>query len=170
MVLEALSQSSRNELESNSNLNLQKEATDSRPSKRVKRVHSRPSLGSKDKGKGKETAPEDSEKDDSQISADIDAAAFDDPDGGLDASLPAADDNDEVVQEYTRTGKYRRSMYVDAFNLALDTVLQDELHLFSDAEQDIFAKYRSLEYEPQFLYAIHDHLTLLQGVLTTAIF
>lgn len=162
MVLEALNQSSRNGLDSNSSSDLQEKAVDScRPSKRVKRVHSRPPLGNKDKGK--EIDLEDSEKDGSQFSTDINAAAvFDDPDNGLDASLPAPDDNDEAAQEYTKTEKYRRSMYVDAFNLALDTVLQDELHLFSDVEQEIFAKYRSLEYEPQFLYAIHSHLTLLK--------
>lgn len=78
------------------------------------------------------------------------------PDGRLDHTDP----NDEAVKEHTRTGKYNSSIYVDAFNLALNTVLQDELHLFSYAEQEVFAKYRSLEYEPQFLYTIHHHMLL----------
>lgn len=86
----------------------------------------------------------------------INTVEVDDLDGGLNA---APNDIDGIVREYARTGKYKRSMYVDAFNLALDIVLQDELQLFSDDEQEVFAKYRSLEYEPQFLY---DHLMLLQ--------
>lgn len=116
--------------------------------KRVKRTHSHSSPGNKNKENEINVK---SENEDSQSSASI---IVDDLDGGLDDVL-LSDLNDEVAREYTRTGKYKRSMYVDAFNLALDTVLQDELHLFSDAEQEVFAKYRSLEYEPQFLYTTH---------------
>jgi Fanconi-associated nuclease 1 len=46
----------------------------------------------------------------------------------------------------------QRSIYVDAFNLALDTVLEDESHLFDDAERDVFATWRRLQYEAQYLY------------------
>ncbi|KAL2263701.1 hypothetical protein VTK26DRAFT_5557 [Humicola hyalothermophila] len=46
----------------------------------------------------------------------------------------------------------RSSIYVDAFNLALDTVLQDEEHLFDDKEKRVFEHWRSLTYESQYLY------------------
>lgn len=46
----------------------------------------------------------------------------------------------------------RSSIYVDAFNLALDTVLEDEAHLFDDKEMAIFEQWRSLNYEAQYLY------------------
>ena len=46
----------------------------------------------------------------------------------------------------------RSSIYVDAFNLALDTVLEDEGHLFNEAEHDLFRQWRELNYEAQYLY------------------
>lgn len=46
----------------------------------------------------------------------------------------------------------KSSIYVDAFNLALDTVLEDENHLFDDAETSIFHYWRGLSYEAQYLY------------------
>ncbi|KAL9107604.1 MAG: hypothetical protein Q9227_007507 [Pyrenula ochraceoflavens] len=46
----------------------------------------------------------------------------------------------------------RSSIYVDAFNLALDTVLEEESHLFNEAELAVFAYWRSLSYESQYLY------------------
>lgn len=46
----------------------------------------------------------------------------------------------------------RSSIYVDAFNLALDTVLEEESHLFNDAERDLFRQWRELDYEAQYLY------------------
>lgn len=48
--------------------------------------------------------------------------------------------------------KGKSSIYVDAFNLALDTVLEDESHLFSEAEVVVFAAWRQLDYEAQYLY------------------
>jgi fanconi-associated nuclease 1 len=48
--------------------------------------------------------------------------------------------------------KGRSSIYVDAFNLALDTVLQEEGHLFDEAEKSLFEQWRSLCYENQYLY------------------
>ena len=47
--------------------------------------------------------------------------------------------------------KGRTSIYVDAFNLALDTVLQDESHLFDEAETAVLTQWRSLDYEAQYL-------------------
>ena len=45
----------------------------------------------------------------------------------------------------------KSSLYVDAFNLALDTVLEDESHLFDEAETDVFRIWRQLSYEAQYL-------------------
>lgn len=46
----------------------------------------------------------------------------------------------------------RSSIYVDAFNLALETVLDEEAHLFDEAERMLFAQWRGLSYESQYLY------------------
>ncbi|KAK0613017.1 VRR-NUC domain-containing protein [Bombardia bombarda] len=46
----------------------------------------------------------------------------------------------------------KSSIYVDAFNLALDTVLKDEAHLFDDNEKCVFEHWRDLSYESQYLY------------------
>ncbi|EXJ88427.1 hypothetical protein A1O1_05357 [Capronia coronata CBS 617.96] len=46
----------------------------------------------------------------------------------------------------------RSSIYVDAFNLALDTVLDEEGHLFDEAELGLFQIWRELGYEAQYLY------------------
>ncbi|KAK5361759.1 hypothetical protein LTR20_009339 [Exophiala xenobiotica] len=46
----------------------------------------------------------------------------------------------------------RSSIYVDAFNLALDTVLEEEGHLFNEAEHRLFKIWRGLAYEAQYLY------------------
>lgn len=41
---------------------------------------------------------------------------------------------------------------MDAFNLALDTVLEDEAHLFDSKEMVVFEQWRTLDYEAQYLY------------------
>ncbi|KHJ35619.1 putative coiled-coil domain-containing protein mtmr15 [Erysiphe necator] len=46
----------------------------------------------------------------------------------------------------------RSSIYVDAFNLVLKTVLQDEGHLFNVKELEVFKNWRELDYEAQYLY------------------
>ena len=46
----------------------------------------------------------------------------------------------------------KSSIYVDAFNLALETVLEEEGHLFNEAEQRLFQEWRDLAYECQYLY------------------
>jgi Fanconi-associated nuclease 1 len=48
----------------------------------------------------------------------------------------------------------KSSLYVDAFNLALDTVLEDESHLFDEAETDVFRVWRELSYEAKYLYVL----------------
>lgn len=45
----------------------------------------------------------------------------------------------------------KSSIYVDAFNLALETVLEDEGHLFDEKEMEVFNQWRLLDYEAQYL-------------------
>lgn len=47
--------------------------------------------------------------------------------------------------------KGKSSIYVDAFNLALETVLEDEGHLFDEKEMEVFNQWRGLDYEAQYL-------------------
>jgi Fanconi-associated nuclease 1 len=47
--------------------------------------------------------------------------------------------------------KGRSSIYVDAFNLTLDTVLEEESSLFSNKENEIFSQWKNLNYEAQYL-------------------
>ncbi|RYP81313.1 hypothetical protein DL769_002042 [Monosporascus sp. CRB-8-3] len=49
------------------------------------------------------------------------------------------------------------SIYVDAFNLALSTVLDEESHLFDEKERSIFAQWNSLGFEAQFLKTAQWH-------------
>lgn len=69
-----------------------------------------------------------------------------------------AEDGEEEelsLQERMRDGKWRKgksSIYVDAFNLALDTVLAEEAHLFSETEKEVFRHWRGLSYESQYLF------------------
>ena len=46
----------------------------------------------------------------------------------------------------------KNSIYVDAFNLALETVLEEEEHLFDGPEKRLFQYWRELSYEAQYLY------------------
>jgi Fanconi-associated nuclease 1 len=85
----------------------------------------------------------------------------------LESSLPAIKTED-AIEEYETTGdaepglhvrlrdgvwqKGKSSIYVDAFNLALETVLVEESHLFSASEMEIFTQWRKLSYESQYLY------------------
>jgi Fanconi-associated nuclease 1 len=56
--------------------------------------------------------------------------------------------HDRLQQRWTE-GK--SSIYVDAFNLALETVLEDEGHLFDEKELEVFNQWRELEYGAQYL-------------------
>ena len=49
----------------------------------------------------------------------------------------------------------KSSIYVDAFNLVLETVLDDEALLFDEAEMGVFQHWRTLSYEAQYLYVIY---------------
>ncbi|KAJ6186243.1 hypothetical protein N7519_007544 [Penicillium mononematosum] len=87
----------------------------------------------------------------------------------LETSLPAIKTDEDAIEEYealqndTKSGlhvrlrdgawqKGKSSIYVDAFNLALETVLGEESHLFNEAEMEIFAQWQGLSYESQYLY------------------
>lgn len=92
----------------------------------------------------------------------------------LESALPPVKTDDEAIEEYeafkasqdqakddiTERMKDRKwvrgksSIYVDAFNLALDTVLGEESHLFDAAEMEVFRIWRDLSYEAQYLYVI----------------
>lgn len=91
----------------------------------------------------------------------------------LEISLPPVKADEEAIKEYEmaraaevgeteqltleqRLGerkwhKGRSSIYVDAFNLALETVLNEEAHLFDQTELDVFRRWKDLSYEAQYL-------------------
>lgn len=89
----------------------------------------------------------------------------------LESVLPPIKTDKEAIAEYeakraadaasasdlhTRLGQRRwvqgkSSIYVDAFNLALETVLEEEAHLFDEAESSVFEQWRNLSYEAQYL-------------------
>lgn len=90
----------------------------------------------------------------------------------LESALPPIDTGEEAIEAYEAfkasqedksQGAEERlkerswirgqnSLYVDAFNLALDTVLEEEKHLFDEAETEVFTVWRVLNYEAQYLY------------------
>lgn len=68
--------------------------------------------------------------------------------------LARAADTEQDLQErlHLRTWvRGKSSIYVDAFNLALEMVLDEESHLFDTGELKIFEDWRLLSYEAQYL-------------------
>lgn len=142
-------------------------------SKRLKRLDSSPSTQvSEDEDTLNHTwsptlAPR-SEIPDSEDEDDEGGVSLTDCRTALETSLPSVRTDEEAIAEYEaykadeqtleerlsdRTWeKGRSSIYVDAFNLALKTVLEDERHLFDEAELDLFAQWKGLSYESQYLY------------------
>jgi Fanconi-associated nuclease 1 len=57
----------------------------------------------------------------------------------------------------------KSSIYVDAFNLALQTVLDEESHLFDDAEKALFEYWNSMGYEAQYLFVLLTPLLTLSN-------
>lgn len=94
----------------------------------------------------------------------------------LESSLPAVQADNRAIEEYElsravddepglqqrlRDGTWRKgrsSIYVDAFNLALETVLDEEAHLFDEAEMEVFRQWRELDYEAQYLYVLQSFM------------
>ncbi|EME79655.1 uncharacterized protein MYCFIDRAFT_204898, partial [Pseudocercospora fijiensis CIRAD86] len=89
----------------------------------------------------------------------------------LETALPAIETDKEAIEAYEASRaaeqaglglqerldgrkwiRGKTSIYVDAFNLALETVLEQESHLFNDAEHSVFKQWRELSYEGQYLY------------------
>jgi Fanconi-associated nuclease 1 len=87
----------------------------------------------------------------------------------LETALPSVQSDKEAIEAYEASraagelglagrlaeSKWERgksSIYVDAFNLALETVLDDESHLFDEAEHAVFQQWREFSYEAQYLY------------------
>ncbi|KAI0468627.1 VRR-NUC domain-containing protein [Xylaria cf. heliscus] len=90
----------------------------------------------------------------------------------IESSLPEIKPDKQAIEEYEKSKasqsndlgsaasrldsrawvRGKSSLYVDAFNLALDTVLDEEAHLFDDKEKRVFEQWRCLSYEAQFLY------------------
>ena len=89
----------------------------------------------------------------------------------LESTLPPTKTDKEAIAEYEETRAAesedmdlrerlgqrvwvpgKSSIYVDAFNLALETVLKDEAHRFDEAEMAVFDQWKSLSYEGQYLY------------------
>ena len=82
----------------------------------------------------------------------------------LEQALPPIKTDKEAIEEYEAVERNKRmdsgewvkgksSIYVDAFNLALDTVLEEESHLFDAAEVKVFEDWRKFDYEFQYLCA-----------------
>ncbi|KAL0939199.1 coiled-coil domain-containing protein mtmr15 [Colletotrichum truncatum] len=67
------------------------------------------------------------------------------------SQVSAADEKDPPSSD-RKWVRGKSSIYVDAFNLALDTVLADESHLFNAKELHVFEQWKNLDYEAQYLY------------------
>ena len=109
---------------------------------------------------------------DSEAESDYEEAAPPASQTELETALPPVRTDKEAIAEYEaaraaenatldlqgRLGQRKwvqgkSSIYVDAFNLALETVLEEESHLFNEAELIVFEKWRDVNYEGQYLYA-----------------
>lgn len=110
----------------------------------------------------------------------------------LEISLPPVKADEEAIKEYEtaraaeveetesltleqrlgerRWHKGRSSIYVDAFNLALETVLNEEAHLFDQTELDVFHRWRLLSYEAQYLSVNLSYRSRRNTVLIYAFF
>jgi Fanconi-associated nuclease 1 len=89
----------------------------------------------------------------------------------LESALPPVSTDQDAIEEYEASRaaeavnnptagdrlnnrkwvKGKSSIYVDAFNLALETVLEEERHLFDEAEKALFDYWQGLSYEAQYL-------------------
>lgn len=69
------------------------------------------------------------------------------------AMRAAEDSNQDLNSRLSNRSwtKGKSSIYVDAFNMALETVLEDEGHLFDEKETEVFEQWRNLGYEAQYL-------------------
>ncbi|KAL5320546.1 hypothetical protein ACEPPN_011355 [Leptodophora sp. 'Broadleaf-Isolate-01'] len=147
------------------------------PAKRLKTFESTDGEDSRD-ASGDDNVPRSpkSFRDEIPDSDDGDGSGVDEPSilkrpTELESALPPVKTDKEAIDEYEamraaedvpedlksrltqRTWiKGKSSIYVDAFNLALETVLEDEAHLFDEKEMEVFNQWRQLDYEAQYLY------------------
>ena len=147
--------------------------------KRLKRLDSTDSSFSRDvSGEEDETSifssppkPSTREIPDSEAESDEEDPALRASQTELENALPPVKTDKEAIAEYEATRaaesaealdllarlgqrswiRGKSSIYVDAFNLALETVLEDETHLFDEAEMAVFEGWRGLGYEGQYL-------------------
>lgn len=82
--------------------------------------------------------------------AQSDEAAFDAYEEYKSSQISAKKETSEKAKPLWMKG--RSSIYVDAFNLALDTVLEEEAKLFDERELSVFDQWKALDYEAQYLY------------------
>lgn len=137
------------------------------PAKRVKRDISTFVKKSPIKSSRRDVIP-DSEEDSENENLEVEVRSHQ---TDLETALPHIETDKEAIEAYEasrvaeqaesglneRLGerkwiKGKSSIYVDAFNLALETVLEDESHLFDEAEHVVFRQWRDLSYEAQYLY------------------
>ncbi|KAK4550301.1 hypothetical protein LTR36_003268 [Oleoguttula mirabilis] len=142
------------------------------PAKRVKRdisdyTHSiqKPKSSPSKTARRNEIPDSDAEGDDGVLESEAPVRRTD-----LETALPPVETDKEAIAAYEATRaaeqadsskerldgrkwvRGKSSIYVDAFNLALETVLEDEGHLFDEAEHAVFGEWRELGYEAQYLY------------------
>lgn len=79
-----------------------------------------------------------------------DKQAIDDYEATTAAETVGGSNSEDQVGQWKWT-RGRSSIYVDAFNLALETVLEEEDHLFDEAENAVFKHWKALSYEAQYL-------------------
>ncbi|KAH7170758.1 VRR-NUC domain-containing protein [Dactylonectria macrodidyma] len=68
------------------------------------------------------------------------------------SQISTADNGEKAEKTHPLWVRGKSSIYVDAFNLALDTVLDEETHLFDEKEMEVFRQWRELDYGAQYLY------------------
>jgi len=138
---------------------------------------------SKQGGANREIPDSDAEADDGALDAPLEEPTRTD----LEQALPPIKTDKEAIKEYEelrasegaelaelneRLGKSKwtrgkSSIYVDAFNLALETVLEEESHLFDAAEMKVFNEWRALSYEAQYLCVISQLMRKMNTHYTT---
>jgi Fanconi-associated nuclease 1 len=85
---------------------------------------------------------------------DTDQDAIDEYESSQAAKAEAEETADDESLNRLKSRKWIRGMnsiYVDAFNVALDTVLEEEAHLFNEAEHTVFQTWKDLSYQAQYL-------------------
>ena len=136
------------------------ESSDERRAKRPKTAHESDSKGQGHQVVHKAANLDDEDDEtsggdgDSGLIADsYDGIPFEEPLAAIEATDEAIDGSFDAAEGVPAdaTPLYRSSIYVDAFNIALDTVLEQEEHLFSEKEKAVFAAWRDLDYEAQYL-------------------